>query len=280
MRRRAPAAAGAQARVLVHRAAARWHSLCSGIHRIQVSAHPDVCRMARRSRSLAESTGWTCAEPQGRYVRVIDYKSRGRDFSLTGLYYGASLQLPLYASAAAERQQAQSAGMFFMPMQQNAPAVPPGRQAQQARQNRFLLCRLLHAVRASTALPVRPKTPSRAPNRADTRAFWTGPRIRRCWTTGGKRPQSCCRPANRASRARCRSWAIDACRTCPFAYCCQFDLFATGPGASQRPRENRTFPKRRCSRDRKPPRRRRSAPCSLRAAISSSRPRRAAAKRP
>lgn len=46
-------------------------------------------------------------------VRVVDYKTGSADFSYTDLYYGTSLQLPLYADIAAKQLDGQSVGMFI-----------------------------------------------------------------------------------------------------------------------------------------------------------------------
>lgn len=40
--------------------------------------------------------------PEGRYLRIIDYKSGSRDFKLSNLYYGLQLQLPAYMDAIGE----------------------------------------------------------------------------------------------------------------------------------------------------------------------------------
>ncbi len=43
-----------------------------------------------------------CENPSGNYLRVIDYKSGKETFSLSNLYYGTKLQLPLYMKAATD----------------------------------------------------------------------------------------------------------------------------------------------------------------------------------
>lgn len=65
-----------------------------------------------------------CEEEQECYVRVIDYKSGSRDFSLTEIYHGLSLQLAVYLNAAMEitRQQypektVRPAGIFYYRIQ-------------------------------------------------------------------------------------------------------------------------------------------------------------------
>ncbi|NLI53226.1 MAG: hypothetical protein GX417_02760 [Clostridiales bacterium] len=51
------------------------------------------------------------------YVRIVDYKTGGKDFDFTGVLQGLTLQLPLYLMAAAERAQTR-AGMYYMPISQ------------------------------------------------------------------------------------------------------------------------------------------------------------------
>ena len=49
------------------------------------------------------------------YYRIIDYKTGSGDFSYTRLYYGLSLQLPLYAAAIGAVEKARrAAGMYYM----------------------------------------------------------------------------------------------------------------------------------------------------------------------
>ena len=49
-----------------------------------------------------------------RYVKVIDYKTGARDFDLTKAYYGLSLQLPVYITAATAQDEAsRAAGVFY-----------------------------------------------------------------------------------------------------------------------------------------------------------------------
>ncbi|MFA0815191.1 MAG: PD-(D/E)XK nuclease family protein [Anaerofustis sp.] len=48
------------------------------------------------------------------YVRVIDYKTGSRDFDLTKAYYGLSMQLPVYISAATQQgDSGTAAGVFY-----------------------------------------------------------------------------------------------------------------------------------------------------------------------
>ena len=57
------------------------------------------------------------AEKDGRrYIRVVDYKSSGKDLSMADLYCGTSLQLPVYMMVLdqeRERSQARPAGIFY-----------------------------------------------------------------------------------------------------------------------------------------------------------------------
>lgn len=46
-----------------------------------------------------------CEEEDKVYVKVIDYKSGNRDFSLAALYYGLQLQLVVYMNAAVEMEE-------------------------------------------------------------------------------------------------------------------------------------------------------------------------------
>ena len=165
--------------------------------------------------------------PRGRYVRVIDYKSRGRDFSLTDLYYGSSLQLPLYASAAAERQQAQSAGMFFMPIQQSAPQVPP-EQAQQARQKQYLLCGYCTHEGVACAKDAAEYTIKGAKPGRHTRIL-DEPTYQSLLTYGEQKAMALLSARQQGvTRPLPLKGEIDACHTCQFAYCCQFDLTQKG----------------------------------------------------
>ncbi len=50
-------------------------------------------------------------------LRVVDYKTGGRDFDFAGVLHGLTLQLPLYLLAAAERAQTR-AGLYYMPISQ------------------------------------------------------------------------------------------------------------------------------------------------------------------
>ena len=57
-----------------------------------------------------------CETEQGRLVKIVDYKSGTRDFSLEELYYGLSMQLAVYMTAVLrekENTNAVPAGMFF-----------------------------------------------------------------------------------------------------------------------------------------------------------------------
>ncbi|MEA4870425.1 MAG: PD-(D/E)XK nuclease family protein [Christensenella sp.] len=50
-------------------------------------------------------------------IRVVDYKTGGRDFDFAGVLQGLTLQLPLYLMAAAERAETR-AGLYYMPISQ------------------------------------------------------------------------------------------------------------------------------------------------------------------
>ena len=50
---------------------------------------------------------------QGDYLRVIDYKRGGRPLDLGQVYYGQSLQLPVYLAAAMKQTDAKSAGVYY-----------------------------------------------------------------------------------------------------------------------------------------------------------------------
>lgn len=53
------------------------------------------------------------------YLRIVDYKTGGRDFDFTGVLEGLTLQLPLYLLAAGEGAVVR-AGMYYMPVTQPA----------------------------------------------------------------------------------------------------------------------------------------------------------------
>ena len=50
-------------------------------------------------------------------LRIVDYKTGGRDFDFAGVLQGLTLQLPLYLLAAAERTETR-AGLYYMPIAQ------------------------------------------------------------------------------------------------------------------------------------------------------------------
>ncbi len=72
-----------------------------------------------------------------RLVRVVDYKTGSADFSYTELYYGTSLQLPLYADIAAKQLDGRSVGMFIQHLRNSVSGEDPDKvdhlRAQQAR---------------------------------------------------------------------------------------------------------------------------------------------------
>ncbi len=51
-------------------------------------------------------------------LRIVDYKTGGRDFDFAGVLQGLTLQLPLYLMAAAERTETR-AGLYYMPISQS-----------------------------------------------------------------------------------------------------------------------------------------------------------------
>lgn len=55
-----------------------------------------------------------CKKDNSRYLRVVDYKSGNKDMSLSGLYYGFMLQLPVYLGQAIRAQKdAYPSGMLY-----------------------------------------------------------------------------------------------------------------------------------------------------------------------
>ena len=56
----------------------------------------------------------TCEIGGTEYVRIIDYKTGSTAFDLTKIYYGLSLQLPIYLRALTEDGTRQPAGMFYL----------------------------------------------------------------------------------------------------------------------------------------------------------------------
>ena len=51
----------------------------------------------------------------GTYVRVVDYKTGHKDFKLTDVLFGLSLQMLIYLTALAENTELQPAGVLYMP---------------------------------------------------------------------------------------------------------------------------------------------------------------------
>lgn len=51
----------------------------------------------------------------GAYVRVVDYKTGAKDFKLTDVLYGLSLQMLIYLTALSENTELQPAGVLYMP---------------------------------------------------------------------------------------------------------------------------------------------------------------------
>ena len=54
-------------------------------------------------------------DPSGRkYIRIVDYKTGSTSFDLTKIYYGLSMQLPIYMHALSDAQGSSPAGMFYL----------------------------------------------------------------------------------------------------------------------------------------------------------------------
>ena len=68
-------------------------------------------------RQAARTVGSGARVAGGDCLRVIDYKTGGRDFDFTGVLAGLTLQLPLYLLAATGHAQLR-AGMYYMPVTQ------------------------------------------------------------------------------------------------------------------------------------------------------------------
>lgn len=56
-----------------------------------------------------------CETPDHLYVKVIDYKSGAKDFDLTSVFYGLSLQLVVYLNAAMKQQNERKTGKIIAP---------------------------------------------------------------------------------------------------------------------------------------------------------------------
>lgn len=77
-----------------------------GAARLIVNAASGACTLEGR---IDRIDAWA----EGGYIRVIDYKRGGRDLALDALYYGLSMQLPVYLAAALKRRDARSAGVYY-----------------------------------------------------------------------------------------------------------------------------------------------------------------------
>ena len=80
-----------------------------GPARLTIDGGADACVLEGR---IDRVDTWA----EGGYLRVIDYKRGGRALELDGVYHGLSLQLPVYLAAAMRRRNAQSAGVFYFPL--------------------------------------------------------------------------------------------------------------------------------------------------------------------
>lgn len=77
-----------------------------GMARLTVNASTGECILEGRIDRIDE---WV----EGGYLRVIDYKRGGRDPELDAVYYGLSLQLPVYLAAAMKKHGENSAGVYY-----------------------------------------------------------------------------------------------------------------------------------------------------------------------
>lgn len=73
--------------------------------------------------------------PDGRMMRIVDYKLGNRDFDFSGILHGLTLQLPLYLAAA--MQGGDAAGMYYMPLRMEH--VPEGEDVLAAAKEAFRL---------------------------------------------------------------------------------------------------------------------------------------------
>ena len=77
---------------------------------------------------------------EDRFLRVVDYKTGGREFDFAGILNGLTLQLPLYLAAATEgleKAGSKPAGLYYMPLK--IPALAEEEAGEAALQNAFRL---------------------------------------------------------------------------------------------------------------------------------------------
>ena len=83
--------------------------------------------------------------PEGRSLRVIDFKLGGKPLNLAGVYHGLQLQLPVYLGAAMKQKRARSAGVYYFALDEgvvNTQSTNPD-QVEKERAGRFRMNGLL-----------------------------------------------------------------------------------------------------------------------------------------
>ena len=105
-----------------------------GVARLIVNAATGACTLEGRIDRIDE---WV----EGGYIRVIDYKRGGRELALDALYYGLSLQLPVYLAAAMRRRNAKSAGVYYFNLDEGILALQSTdpNEVEKQRRDRFRL---------------------------------------------------------------------------------------------------------------------------------------------
>ena len=85
------------------------------------------------------------AWPEGRSLRVIDFKLGGKPLNLAGVYHGLQLQLPVYLGAAMKQKRARSAGVYYFALDEgvvNTQSTDPN-QVEKERAGKFRMNGLL-----------------------------------------------------------------------------------------------------------------------------------------
>ena len=97
--------------------------------------------------------------PEGRSLRVIDFKLGGKPLNLAGAYHGLQLQLPVYLGAAMKQKRARSAGVYYFALDEgvvNTQSTNPD-QVEKERAGKFRMNGLLpedpELLRAQTPNP-------------------------------------------------------------------------------------------------------------------------------